>query len=418
MTFAQAGENLSEAIDGLRTRKGRSFLTLLGVVIGVAAVITVAALIEGLNRHVVGRVQQLGSKVFFVGTLPAGMTPDRATEEIRGRKDITFEYGRIVKESSPTVEFTTVFADHSFVFGYSNEIRHREESVTNFFLRGVDEYFDDAFPMATVQEGRFISEGDQRRARPVAVIGLRIADALFPNLDPIGRTVRLNGLPYEIIGLLQNDEGLFGGPGLNDFVLIPYSNFHRRYPEVKTHFLAASVADTADLPRAVDEVVTTLRRIRGVRANEENDFEVTLPDFLEALWSQLTGALFILTFAVSSIALVVGGIGVMNVMLVSVTERTKEIGVRKAVGARRADIRMQFLIEALLLTTVGGAIGIAMGAAVSWLVSLAFPLFSPYLSPMWIAIGAGVSAAVGLFFGYYPANRAAELDPIECLRYE
>ena len=418
MTVAQLRENLSEALDSLRARKGRTFLTVLGIVIGVASVITVAALIEGLNRDVIGRVQQLGSKVFFVGTLPAGMSPDRAPEEIRRRKDITFDYGRQVLESAPTVEFVTVFADRSFFFGYSNEIRYRDESVTNFFLRGVDDHFDDAFPMASVQQGRFISEADQRRARPVVVIGLAIAESLFPNLDPIGRTVRLNGLPYEVIGLLQEDEGLFGGPGLNDFVLLPYSNFHKLFPEVTMHFLAASVADTGELPRAADEVTATLRRIRGVRADEENDFELTLPDFLEDLWAQLTGALFILTFAVSSIALVVGGIGVMNIMLVSVTERTKEIGVRKAVGARKADIRMQFLIEALLLTTVGGAIGIAAGAAISWLVSLAFPTFSPYLSPLWIAIGAGASAAVGLFFGYYPANRAAELDPISCLHYE
>ncbi|MEZ5394343.1 MAG: FtsX-like permease family protein [Bryobacterales bacterium] len=205
---------------------------------------------------------------------------------------------------------------------------------------------------------------------------------------------------------------------MNDFVMLPYSTFHRLYPEVKMHYLAASVADTKDLSRAVDEVVTTLRRIRGVRAHQENDFEVTLPDFLEKLWSQLTGALFVLTFAVSSIALVVGGIGVMNIMLVSVTERTKGDRGAQGGGARRSDIRAQFLIEALLLTGAGGAIGIAAGAAVSWMVSLAFPTFSPYLSPMWIAIGAGASAAVGLFFGYYPANRAAELDPIECLRYE
>ncbi len=418
MTVSQLGENLTEAILALRSRKGRTFLTLLGVVIGVASVITVAALIEGLNRDVIGRVQQLGSKVFFIGTLPAGMSPDRATEEIRRRADISFDYGRQVLDSSPTVESVTVFADRSFVFGYSNELRYRDESVTNFFLRGVDEYFDDAFPMASVQEGRFITEDDQRRARPVVVIGLAIAESLFPSLDPIGRTVRLNGLPYEVIGLLQRDEGLFGGPGLDDFILLPYATFHKLYPDVKMHFLAASVADTGDLPRAVDEVVTTLRRIRGVRADADNDFEVTLPDFLEALWSQLTGALFILTFAVSSIALVVGGIGVMNIMLVSVTERTKEIGVRKAVGARKADIRTQFLIEALLLTTVGGAIGIAAGAVISWLVSLAFPNFSPYLSLTWIAVGAGVSAAVGLFFGYYPAKRASELDPIVCLQYE
>ncbi len=417
MRSEQLRENFSEALDALRAQKGRTFLTVLGIVIGVASVITVAALIEGLNRDVVSRVQQLGSKVFFVGTLPAGMAPDRAPERIRRRQDITFDYGRIVLESSPTVDFVTVFADRSFFFGYNNEIRYRDQSATSFFLRAVDEHFDDAFPMASVQAGRFISSGDQRRARPVLVIGLAVADSLFPNLDPIGRTVRLNGLPYEVVGLLQKDEGLFGGPGLDDFVLMPYSRFHKLYPEVTMHFLAASVADTAELPRAVDEVVTTLRRIRGVRANEDNDFEVTLPDFLEKLWSQLTGALFILTFAVSSIALAVGGIGVMNIMLVSVTERTREIGVRKAVGATRGDIRTQFLIEALLLTAAGGALGIAAGAMVGWLISLAFPNFSPYLSMMWVVIGAGASAAVGLFFGYYPAKRASELDPIECLRY-
>ncbi|MEZ5394344.1 MAG: ABC transporter permease [Bryobacterales bacterium] len=213
MTFAQARENLGEAVDALRARKGRTFLTLLGVVIGVAAVITVAALIEGLNRDVIGRVQQLGSKVFFVGTLPAGMTPDRAPEAIRKRKDITYDYRRIIEESCPAVEFATVFADRSFVFGFSNEVRYRDQSATNFFLRGVDEHFDDAFPMASVQQGRFITEADERRARPVVVIGLAIAESLFPNLDPIGKTVRLNGLPYEVIGLLQPDEGLFRGRG-------------------------------------------------------------------------------------------------------------------------------------------------------------------------------------------------------------
>ncbi|MBI1355545.1 MAG: FtsX-like permease family protein [Acidobacteria bacterium] len=418
MTRQQLGENIGVALDSLRARPGRSFLTLLGIVIGVAAVITVAALIEGLNRDIVSRVQQLGSKVFFVGRFPAGVSPEQWTEEIRTRKDFEYSYARAIRESCPTVEYATVFADHSFVFGYENEIRYRNERATSFFLRGVDEQFDDAMPMATAEQGRFITEADQGRARPVTVIGLGIAEALFPQIDPLGRTVRLNGMPFEVIGVLANDDGLFGGPGLNDFVLIPYATFHKLYPEVEMHYLAVSVADTADLPQAVDEVVATLRRLRDVPPHKENDFEVTLPDFLENLWSQLTSTLFLLTFGVSSMALVVGGIGVMNVMLVSVTERTKEIGVRKAVGARRQDIRAQFLIEALAQTIVGGVLGIAVGAAASWAISQLFPTFSAYLSTFWIVTGAAVSAATGLIFGYKPASRAAEMDPIECLRYE
>lgn len=418
MTRHQLAENLFVAMDSLRARPGRSFLTLLGIVIGVAAVITVAALIEGLNRDIVGRVQQLGSKVFFVGRFPAGVSPDQWTEEIRRRKDIDVSYAREIRRHAPKIEYVSIFADHSFVFGYSNEVRYGNESVTNFFLRGVDEEFDDALPMASVEQGRFITEADNNRARPVAVIGLGIAQGLFPQLDPIGRTVRLNGLPFEVIGVLQNDDGLFGGPGLNDFVLIPYGMFAKLYPEVEMHYMAASVADTADLPEAVDQVVATMRRLRDVPPQADNDFEVTLPDFLEDLWSQLTGALFFLTFGVSSIALLVGGIGVMNVMLVSVTERTKEIGIRKAVGARKQDIRAQFLIEALAQTLAGGLIGIAVGAGVSWGISSLLPTFSAHVSVFWLVVGAAVSAIVGLFFGYYPASRAAQLDAIECLHYE
>ena len=289
--------------------------------------------------------------------------------------------------------------------------------MTSIFLRGVDELFDDAMPIASAEQGRFITEADQARARPV-VVSAGVAQALFPQIDPLGRTVRLNGLPFEVIGVMANDDGLFGGPGLNDFAMIPYSTFQKLYPEVEMHYLVVSVEDTADLPQAVDEVVATLRRLRNVPPHKDNDFEITLPDFLEDLWAQLTGALFLLTFGVSSMALVVGGIGVMNVMLVSVTERTKEIGVRKAVGARRQDIRAQFLIEALLQTLVGGLLGVAVGAAASWAIGQLFSTFSPYLSVFWIVTGAAAAAVTGLVFGYAPASRAAELDPIECLRYE
>ena len=418
MTLAQFRENLNEALDSIRSRKGRTLLTILGVVIGVASVTAVAAIIEGLNRDIVGRVQQLGSKVFFVGRFPGGQSPDQWTEDIRRRKKFTYEYGERVMESCTACEVATIFADSSFVFGRTNEIRYHNNSITNFLYRGVDQDFAVAVPMAGVQSGRFFTQADNNRARPVAILGESVAEQLFGQIDPLGKTVRLNGLPFEVIGIFLPDEGMFGGPGLNDFVMIPYGTFHKLHPEVEMHMLAVSVANAEDLSRAVDQTVAALRRIRGTPPHAENDFEITLPDFLEDLWNQLTGALFVLTFAVSSIALAVGGIGVMNVMLMSVTERTREIGVRKAVGARQQDIRVQFLIEALLLTTAGGVLGIAAGGLLSWAASTAFPTFSAYLSPTWIIIGLAVSCSVGLFFGYYPANRAARLDPIECLRYE
>jgi len=269
-----------------------------------------------------------------------------------------------------------------------------------------------------VAEGRSITRYDQSHARFVAVLGQAIADGLFPHLDPIGRTIRVNGVPFEVIGVYLKDEGLFGGPGVDQFIGIPYSTFEKLYPEIEEHFLAISVRETEDLPAAMDEIIPALRRLRGVRPNQENDFEVTLPDFLTQLWNQLTGALFLLTFTISSIALLVGGIGVMNIMLISVSERTQEIGVRKAVGARPRDIRLQFLIEAVALTLVGGLLGVAAGAAVAWTASSLVPAFPFYLPPFWVAAGVGMSAAVGIFFGYYPANRAAGLDPIVALRYE
>ena len=418
MTVDQLRENVAVAFQSLRSRKGRSALTLLGIVIGVAAVIAVAAIIEGLNRDVVGRVQQLGSKVFFISRIPQGSIPGRLPEKIRVRRYLEPEYADAIEERAPSVEHAAVFADRSVVYGHSNEIRYGNRSVERFFLRGVGPDFDEAVPLFSVVEGRFFNESDANRARYVAVLGQNIAAELFGPLDPIGRVVRLNGLPFEVIGLFAEDEGLFGGPGVNQFVSIPYATFHKLYPEIREHYLAISVADTALLPRAVDETVAVLRLERRTPPQAENDFEILLPEFLENLWSQLTGTLFLLTFAVSSIALVVGGIGVMNVMLISVTERTREIGVRKAVGARRQDIRAQFLIEALALTFAGGLIGIVAGGAASWTVSIFFPTFTAYLSPEWIVAGVLVSAATGLFFGYYPATRAALLDPIVALRYE
>jgi putative ABC transport system permease protein len=417
MNAHQIRENLTVAFESVVRQKTRSLLTILGVVIGVASVISVAAIIEGLNHNIISRVQAMGSKAFFIGRIPAG-TFGRLPEHIRLRKHFKYEDIRVLRECCPHVEYATAFLTRAAFFNQTNEARYRNEQAQNVILRGVDEDYSAAIPMFDVAEGRTITRYDQSRARFVAAIGQAIAGDLFPHVDPIGRTIRVNGVPFEVIGVFQKDEGLFGGPGVDQFIVIPYTTFQKLYPEIEEHFLAISVRETSDLAAALDEVVPALRRIRHVRPNQENDFEVTLPDFLTKLWDQLTGALFLLTFAISSIALLVGGIGVMNIMLVSVTERTREIGVRKAVGARRQDVRLQFLVEAVVLTLVGGVVGILAGAAVAWTASMLVPSFPFYLSPFWVAMGVGMAVGVGVFFGYYPANRAAELDPIVALRYE
>ncbi|MGH9861358.1 MAG: ABC transporter permease, partial [Candidatus Acidiferrales bacterium] len=243
-------------------------------------------------------------------------------------------------------------------------------------------------------------------------------DTLFGPVDSLGKIVRVNGRPFQVIGIFEPHQGLFGGPGVDQFVVIPYRTFAKMYPEIEEVVIAATVTDVAQLESAQDQVAELLRRRRGVAAHKPNDFEISSADLLTDLWQQLTGAIVILTLIVASIGLIVGGIGVMNIMLVSVTERTQEIGVRKAVGARRKDIRAQFLMEAVTLTGAGGVIGIVIGVLISVAIAAFFPGLPARASLFWTAMGLLISLTVGLFFGLYPAVRASNLDPVNCLRYE
>jgi putative ABC transport system permease protein len=237
-------------------------------------------------------------------------------------------------------------------------------------------------------------------------------------VDPLGKSVRLNGRVYEVIGIFEPDQGLFSSFGVDQFACIPMSNFRKSFPEIRERFIAVAGKDGFSLDTMSGQVEEALRRKRHVPFNKEDDFEITSPDFLMSLWNQLTGAMVLLTGIISGVGLLVGGIGVMNVMLISVTERTAEIGVRKAVGARRSDIRVQFLLEAIMLSCIGGVIGILIGALIALAVRTALPAIPAFVSPLWVMLGFSISVGVGLFFGYYPANRAANLDPIVCLRYE
>lgn len=418
MTWAEFGENLKVSLDTLRSHKVRSGLTLLGIVIGVTSVIAVASIIDGLNRFVANKVEQMGSRSFYVTRFPAGTDPMRMPEKIRLRKYLQYEDGRKIRESAPAVDQLTVMGTRATFFGQASEIRYQGKRVENLILRGAEPVYIDVIPMFVVERGRFYTEAEEARAAAVTVLGSEVAESLFGPSDPIGKTVFINGTSYEVIGVFQPEPGLLGGPGVDQFAMVPLSNFRKHNPDAKELVIGFTIRKDVDTATGQAQVEEALRRIRKVPPNKENDFELISSDFLSNLWNQLTGAIVILTSVISSIGLLVGGIGVMNIMLISVTERTREIGVRKAIGARASDIRVQFLLEAVTLTIAGGLIGIALGAVVAWVVRATIPSIPAAVSIFWMAMGAGLSGAVGLFFGYWPADRAARLDPIVCLRYE
>jgi putative ABC transport system permease protein len=418
MTAAQARENCLAALETLRSSKVRSALTVLGIVIGVSSVISMASIIQGLNKFVQDKVESLGSRTYFVTRFPFGTDPSHFPQSIRTRRYFEYDYADFIRQAAPDVQIVTTFGTRGFIFGDSNLITNGDRSVEKVIVRGAEPQYTEAIPLFSVGRGRFISAFDQEHARAVVVLGAAINESLFPNTDAIGKTVRINGDLYDVIGVFEHDAGLFVGPTVDAFAIIPLSNFKKQYPEAKELIMAFTVPQNVSVQTAQDEVIQAMRRLRHIPASKENDFELNSPDFLSNLWNQLTGALVILTTVISSIGLLVGGIGVMNIMLISVTERTQEIGLRKAIGARRVDIRLQFLLEAVVLTLVGGTIGILIGAGVSTLVRTFVPSIPASLSYLWVSIGFTISVGVGLFFGYYPANLAANLDPIVCLRYE
>ncbi len=420
MTAGDLKENFLVAWSTLRANKVRSTLTILGIVIGVTSVISVAAIIEGLNKFISDKVESFGPNTYFMARIPLG--DPRAffnqPEKIRIRKHFEWDYADKMREQTRYLKTVTVFGTRASFFGLDNDLRYGSERVERVIVRGADPEYVEAIPMFAVEQGRFINRSDVDHARQVIVLGAAIAESLFPSIDPLGKTVRLNSLPYEVIGVFAHDAGLFGGPGVDNFALIPSSDFRKKNPQAK-ELILAFIGDPGAPPGAArDEAIEAMRRIRRVKASAEDDFEVIASDFLSTLWNQLTGALVILTGVISSVGLLVGGVGVMNIMLISVTERTAEIGIRKAIGARKSDIRIQFLIEASVLTLIGGTIGILLGATIAFLIRTLVPGIPATLSPLWVALGVAMSLGTGIFFGYYPANRAANLDPIVCLRYE
>ncbi len=414
-----ARENIRFAAGALTGHKLRSALTIIGIVIGVTTVIAMVSIIEGFNNNVVKNFQSFGATLVQFQKFDVQFGPGRRDPNERTRKNLTYEDAVALKAQCPSM-----LAVSPERYWFANEgqappdIIYKGEVATPDTVVGVTE----DYPVANnhfVGEGRFIIAGDVLRSAPVTVIGYSIAQTLFPRSDPIGKEIVISGRGYAVVGVMEKQGQTFF-ESTDSHVYLPITTFDSHSPWIKKN-QGVNIATVPRRPEWVDKITeegtAVLRVRRKVPFNKPNDFGILTPDKLIGNFRAVTGGIALAMTFISSIALIVGGVGVMNIMLVSVTERTREIGVRKALGAVRRDITTQFLIEAMTLSGIGGIIGVAVGLAIALVVRNVSPLATA--TPLWsIVVGLLVSISIGLFFGIYPAVKAAKLDPIEALRYE
>jgi len=418
MAQGQTRESVKMALETLRTNKLRSGLTILGIVIGVTTVITISSVINGLNNRVSDWVSSLGTNVFWVFHMPViGVRP--TTEQIN-RKKLNLNDVLALRTLPHVVAADGGYQHVKPQFRVGDvAVKYNGKKVAGSILQGSTTQLGDVSDLTFIQGGMYTDDEDQRAAH-VCILGHDTWEELFGNEPAVGKEVNIESGLYTVIGVLDKRKQPFGG-GKNpndNAVFFPLGTFHNLHPEDKDMWVSVKYDDPKNKALVEEEIRELLRIRRKVKVEKDDDFEIFGPDSLSKLWNQLTGGLVIFMIAVSSVGLMVGGIGVMNIMLVSVTERTREIGVRKAIGATRRTILTQFTMEAVTLCAVGGVIGVLVGAVLTWIVYF-LPIGLPAtLSTTWVVIGFGVSCGIGLLFGIYPAWKASNLDPIEALRYE
>ncbi len=414
-------EIVGMALDTLRANKLRSALTILGVVIGVTSIVAMTSLIRGFGDQMQALIRQMGSDTVYVQKFGfSSWASGRSFIEVLRRPNLSAEDAKAIARGSPSVAMVGLQLGGGP--GSSPErITYRGHSTKAMAVIGTSGNFAET-NYITLENGRFFSEYEVTHRRAVVVLGYAPADTLFVNTDPVGKRVRIGAREFTVVGTMGKRPSPLGNP--DEFVVIPVTTYEKLYATprilgILTRFLTISVVPRPGVPRAqvLREIEEVMRSRHRLKLDDENDFDVVTSDAVMKIVDQLTSAIALALVVISSIALMVGGIGVMAIMTISVTERTREIGIRKAIGARRREVLVQFLLEAVFLTSIGGLLGILLGSGIGLVVNrlAGFPVSLPLWS---FALGFGFSAAVGIFFGMYPALRASRLDPIEALRYE
>ena len=419
------GEVWRMALETLRGNKMRSGLTVLGVVIGITSIVGMTALIRGFDSSLRDLIRSLGPNTIFIGKVSAvSLSSGADFATLMRRPNLTIADAKAIEKMAPAIETVDVWLGQGPGQNSQERVYYRSERTSNLAVIGATEKFGEV-NFVPVEYGRFFTQAEVEHRKRVVVLGYNPYDSLFqkPGLDPIGKKVRIGAIEFTVVGVLKKRPSVIGDQ--DDFVVIPQTTHQVIYGGITNQrgFGASSativVVPYKDVPKdkAIEQVEEIMRIRHGLKLDEENDFDIATQDAILKIWDRISSGVFLVLIAISSIALMVGGIGVMAIMMISVTERTREIGVRKALGARRQEVLFQFLAEAVVLTSVGGILGIAMGSGIGVAIHFAsgFPISLPWWS---FAIGLGFSASVGIFFGMVPAYRAAGLDPIEALRYE